>query len=860
MKYFSLLFLANFICFNARSQVDNEPLPENGTPVTSTSSRKGIFGKIIDQRTKKPIHLASVRLVKSAKNDKNQTAQKEEVIAALLSKDNGDFYFENIRQSNDLEILVSVAGYKDFSKEIATDSYRSPNGVMYAEKDLGNIGMTALVKTLKPVTIYLENPALQLGIDKKIYNPAKSITSEGGTAMDVIKDIPSVSVDVDGNVELRNSTPTIFVDGRPTELTLDQIPADNIEKIELITNPSAKYDAATTGGIINIILKKNRRKGLNGIVSGSLGTQNILRGNGSLNLRQGKLNFFVSGNYFRYNGRSNGQSFRENKSNGIVENSFNQYSDQKHLRRFTSVRSGLDYFIDNRNTLSFSQNFLRGRFRTDEFQHQEYYDSANNLNNLGERISDSWFQFNRNTSELIFTHKYPRDGEKLDAGVNYSYGNVKNYSNITNETFFTNGMPDGDPDNVRSDGGDRNNQLTLNLDFTDPISKETKIEAGARSFINNYSSYFNSYAIYNGSETKLPLSNDYKYTEVIHALYFTYTGRLNKIGYQIGLRGEYSKFTGVLIDSSENFGYEYPSSLGTIWNGLFPSVYLSKKLNENEEIQLNYSRRIRRPRFWQLNPFININDPLNLQEGNPRIKPEFTNSIEFNFSKTFVNNSNLLAVLYYRNTTQDITRYSDTISAEQYQQLHNAAVDPNAILNTFINAASNNRIGVEIILQQKVNKNFDFTPSVNLNYSSVNAGAAQSNLSNSGFNWSGKLNANYKIETKHPSIFNKLSFQLNSDYRSPMVIPQGRRLARFDADFAIRKDLFADDKGSVIIGVNDIFNSRKFGVIYDTETFYQKSYRRRSIRTFRITFSYRFGNNDFTLNRKNKPASGDNFD
>src|SRR6185312_3677217 len=226
------------------------------------------------------------------------------------------------------------------------------------------------------------------------------------------------------------------------------------------------------------------------------------------------------------------------------------------------------------------------------------------------------------------------------------------------------------------------------IDFVNPLGEDKKLEAGVRSYFNNYRSTFNSFSVNGNFETKLPLSNNYKYLESVQAAYITYTGKLKSIGFQAGLRGEYSKFTGTLIDSAKQFGYEYPGSLKNIWNSLFPSLYLSKKLNESEEIQLNYSRRVGRPDFWQLNPFIDINDPQNIQQGNPHLQPEFTNSLEFNYSKNFKNNSNFLGVIYYRNTVGDITRYSDTISKEQFQQLQNAAVDPNAILNTFINSKS----------------------------------------------------------------------------------------------------------------------------------------------------------------------------
>src|SRR5690606_33605934 len=211
-------------------------------------------------------------------------------------------------------------------------------------------------------------------------------------------------------------------------------------------------------------------------------------------------------------------------------------------------------------------------------------------------------------------------------------------------------------------------------------------------------------------------------------------------------------------DSARNFGYEYPTSIKNIWDALFPSLYLSKKLNDMEEIQLNYSRRVRRPGFWQLNPFIDINDPLNIQQGNPELKPEFRNSIEFNYSRNFKNNSNFMGSIYYRNTQGDITRYSDTLTTQQYQQLNNAAVDPSAILNTFINSQSVNRVGLELTLQQKIGTNFDLTPSLSFDYRKVKANVSKADLSNEGFDWEAELTANYKIRTKNErSLFNKMS-------------------------------------------------------------------------------------------------------
>lgn len=848
MKYILLLNLSVFFALNSWCQIDKEPIPDNDNAIIRFNSKNKVYGKVLDLQ-KKPIEAASVQLIKKVINNTSHQII-DSVISAMLTIHNGDFVFDNIPASDSLQLTISVVGYATHKGFISFDA-----GGSSQVKDVGNITLARQAQKLDAVTIVLDKPALQMGIDKKIYDVDKSLTSKGGTAVDIMKNIPSVSVDVDGNIELRNSSPTIFIDGRPTILTLDQIPSDNIDRVELITNPSAKYDASSTGGIINIILKKNRRTGLNGLVSAAVGTQDILSGNTNLNLRQGKLNFFLSGNYNQSGGESDSKSFRQNKYDGIIENYFNQYSTNERTRKFTSVRFGIDYFIDNRNTLTASQGLVQGRFTNGEIQKQEYLNSNKVMERYGDRTSDSRFQFNRYNTQANYTHKYPKEGKEINGSVDVSYGDVNDNSHILNTFYLTDGSLYSDPNLVRNNGANDNNQVTAKIDFVNPLKNENRIETGLRSYSNNFTSYFNSFALLNGGEVKLPLSNRYKYKEVVDAAYFTYTGKIKSIGYQAGIRGEYSKFTGTLIDSAKTFGYEYPDQIKNIWDALFPSLYLSKKFNDDEEIQLNYSRRVRRPNFWHLNPFIDINDPLNIQQGNPELKPEFTNSMEFNYSKTFKNRSNFLGVLYYRNTQQDITRFSDTITAAQFQQLNNAAVDPNAILNTFINAQSTNRLGIELTLQQKFSKNFDVTPSVSIGYRKVKASASQQNISNEGYNWSTKFTANYKIETKNPSVFNKLSFQVTGEYESPRIIPQGKRLEQFDSDFALRKDLFKNDKGSITFSINDIFNTHRYGVIYDTETFYQESYRRRSVRRFRITFSYKFGDSEFSLFKRSRDNS-----
>ena len=674
-------------------------------------------------------------------------------------------------------------------------------------------------------------------------------------AVDIMRNIPTVSVDIDGNVELRKSTPQIFVDGRPTILTLDQIPADNIEKVELITNPSAKFDAASSAGIINIVLKKNKRIGLNGVLTAGAGTPQLYNSNLSLNLREGKVNFFVSGGYNQSGGIAKGKTERENRENGLATDYFNQETKNDRKRKSYSVRFGIDYFIDNRNTLTLTQNFSTGKYENNETQDQEYLNNSKIVEYYGKRFAEGHSTYDRARTGLFYKHNFPEEGKELTADINYNYGPGSENSSINNSFYWPDGLLKETPAMVRNNGSNNNDQVTFQVDFVNPLAKERKLESGFRSYYNKFSSLYEAFAMDNGQEVKLPLSNNYVYQEKINALYFTYSGKQNSVTYQFGLRAELSKFDGELLDSAFTFGYEYPDGIKNIWKALFPSTFFSKQLTETDQLQINYTRRIRRPRFWQLNPFIDINDPTNLRQGNPQLRPEFINSFELNYNRDY-KTGNFLASLYYRNNPDDITQYSDTISAAQYVQLDNAAVDPNAILNTYINASTTNRYGAEFTVQQKFGTDFEITPSVDLQYRTVKARVKDLDLSNQGFNWEAKLIATYKIVTKEKSFFNDMSFQLTGEYESQEVIPQGRREPQYQVDIAIRKDILKDKKGSLVFAVNDLFNTHRYGTIYDTETFYQESYRRRSIRNIRLTFSYKFGDTNFSLFRKNADRGG----
>ncbi|RZK46549.1 MAG: TonB-dependent receptor, partial [Pedobacter sp.] len=532
---------------------------------------------------------------------------------------------------------------------------------------------------------------------------------------------------------------------------------------------------------------------------------------------------------------------------------FNQQTETDRKRIFRSVRFGTDFFIDNRNTLSFSQNFVKGRFGNTEMQTQEYRDASYLLTQTGSRTSDGNSQFKRGNSQLNYTHNFPKQGMELTADVTYNAGDGFNRSLISNYYYNPDGSTAIDPNFVRNSGSNESDQLTIQTDFVNPLSENSKLEMGLRAFSQNNSNVFNAFSLNNATEIKLPLSTNVKYDENVYAGYVTYSNKWKGIRFQAGLRGEYSQFDGELVDSAQKFGYKLPLDAGDIFDGLFPSLYLTREISEGKEIQLNFSRRIRRPDFWQLNPFIDINDPLNIRQGNPRLRPEYVNSFEFNYNQRLTN-GNFLGVLYFRNNVADITMFSDTITTEQFQQLNNAAISPNAILNTFINAQYTNRMGAEFTLNKTIGT-LEIIPNINLQYRKVKAMVGGLNLSNQGFNWESKLIFNYKFPSQK-GVLKNTNVQLSAQYESKEIIPQGRNKEQFESDFALRKEFLKNKAAAITFAVNDLFNTDRWGQIYDTENFYQDAYRRWNVRNFRVSFSYRFGKSDFKFGNQRENRSG----
>lgn len=772
--------------------------------------------------------------------------QKESLVGGQLTNTKGEFDIPGVVIGRNYRLEISGIGYKFYEQPLSFTNQSRDNVI-----NLGKIELEPEAAVLDVVTVTGQRSALQMGIDRKTFDVSQSLNTTGGTAIDVMRNIPSVSVDVDGNITLRRNAPQIFVDGRPTILSLDQIPADYIERVELITNPSAKFDAASSGGIINVVLKKDKKLGLNG--NFTIGTGMPKNNNASLgiNWREGKFNIFMNGSYNNNYAEPEGRSNRINKSHGEILNYYNQESLSERENTFKSFRFGADYYINNTNSITLSQSFSKGDFNSKQNQDQVWLDADKIITRTGKRNSANENNWNRSSTRLNYERKLAGQGRKLTADATFNMGGSDNLSRIINSNFNADGSPMPTTPLVNNNGESKSKQFTFQTDYESLIGDVGKFEIGARFFIDNQKSIFNSYSVNEGVSTKLPLSNNIEYTEKIAALYSTYANQIPDldIRYQFGLRAEYSNFDGKLVDSNRSFGYELPKKLSNIMDGLFPSLFVTKTLANGDELQLNFSRRIRRPNFWQINPFVDISDAVNIRKGTPGLKPMFTNSFELNYNKIY-DKGNFLTTIYYRTTANHILTFADTISTELYEELKDANVEPTAIVNEFVNGKSRNRWGMEFVLQQKFTPNFDITPSVNMQYTMVSASSNNMNLSNEGFNWDAKLTANYRF-TNRSGLLKSLSIQGLGEYESAEVTPQGKRKEFWVANIALRKQFLKNNRATLTFALNDIFNSERRGNIYDTPYYYQDSFGRRNVRNFRITFNLKFGKADFSLFKRN---------
>ena len=869
MKKLFLIAALFIYAYNASAQFPGGA-PANGKGMQQPPSIGHVYGKLVDSAGK-PIGEASIVILHN-RFDSVAKKRKDILLKAVATQANGEFSFSELPVFGALKLKVTAIGYKPaeqtvtFEMKMPAGDPKPSNDPMSAmtafDKDLGNIKLSTEAKVLQNVTVTTNASGLKLDIDKKVFNVEKNITSAGGTAVDVMRNVPSVQVDVEGNVKLRNAAPQLFVDGRPTTLTLDQIPADAIQSVEVITNPSAKFDASGgNAGILNIVLKKNKQSGYNGNIMAGVDSRGGINAGGSFNLRQNKFNFSASVMMNQRKNKTTGSTNRLNYGDTLTNVFQNNLNRTKGAFMFGKL--GVDYYVTNRATISVGAIKVHGEFNpgeTIDITTDSLFNAGLKRSMYSQRLSSGTRTFDANGLQLGYVYNFPKQGEQLTADANYFSGKNSNNSLYTTN-YYSAGVINGSQlQRITGDGG--NKFVTIQTDYINPITSVTKLEAGLRGQLRTTSNNNESYMGRSSNEmAKIAAStSNYKNNDNVYAAYVSVKSSIKNFGYQVGVRAESSEYQGELTNTGDKFSNKYPISL-------FPSLFLSQKLNNKQELQFSFTRRINRPNFFQLIPMIDYSDSLNITRGNPNLRPEFTSSFEMSYSKTFKGNNNILGSVYYKRSTDLITRF--------LTKDINPFTAKEDVINTYVNANSSYSYGAELTSVNYLTKIWDVTTNVNLYKSKINTDNITGTSQDAMLSWFGKINNNFKL----PKNF---AIQLSGEYQSKTNLPVNNNQGGFGGgggpfgqaqssaqgyirpfwgmDIAVRKSFLKNNAATIGLTFSDMFRSRKQDQHSESIYFAQDYNRLNNPQMLRLNFTYRFGKMDMSLSKRQNTKSTTNQD
>ncbi len=772
-----------------------------------------VKGKVIDAGTQSPLDFVNVTVFKPGNSIP---------VASVVSNANGEFTLPTVNNGK-YSLRISYVGYNTHNQEL-----------IVSEKPLhlGTIPLEGNAKNLATVEVIGQGSQMRFDIDKKVFSVDKNISAAGGSASDVLKNIPSVKVDNEGNVSLRkDANVEVWINGKPSGLTADnraqvlqQMPAESIESIEIMTNPSAKFNPEGTAGIINLVMKKNRKAGYYGSVSAGLmyptGGKIGQSFGTNINYNSGKIDAYLNVGYRAMNFKGGGNSTRyNNASPTLADTILTQNNVMRNSFSGLFMRTGIDYHLNDKNTISIGgfgmagsgkSNSTLNYLKTDLISNQIIRDYSQTNTGTGTRPSVN--------INLDYRHDFDSKGNhNLMTSLSYSAHN-RGGDNRYQQTDLPS------PANDKTQSSDNNNkELSFKADYTNKFTETSRFEAGWQSTVSNRLSDASGY--YTQTNVNLPeYQNKFDYDEMIHAAYLTYGDRfLDKFSMQGGLRAEYldKKFTNTTTTGAQTI--DPKSTLQ-----LFPSMYLSYTLSKSDEIQLNYTRRVNRPRGRQISPFRDYSDSTSISYGNPNLLPEYSSALELNYLKSWQSHS-LSASAYYRITDNVIENV----------RFFNAGT----MENTYMNIAKRQNSGLELVAKDQLFTILNLTSSVNLYHSKINSSVYVNPYNTaisttipgqSTFSWSANMMANLMLSKT-------MSGQITAEYSSPTLIAQGKESAEYKIDLGLRKTFF-DRKLSVNIMAMDIFNFNKEKTTTLGTGFYQvaESYFRRRMIGFSV--SYNFGN------------------
>lgn len=790
-----------------------------GTDAEQQKPNRGVvFGKLMDEQNNEPLMYASLVL---------HRATDSVMVTGGISDETGRFYIEQV-PFGQYYMVINFVGYPKQTYGDISVTRASP------AFDTGTMEIKAGAALLSEVTVEASRQLMEAGLDRRVINVSQELTSTGSTALELMQNIPSVVVDFDGNVSLRGSTNvTILVDGRPSTLTgltseeaLEQIPSEMIERVEVVTNPSVRYEPDGTSGIINVVLKKERKPGYNGMVSINAGTDNSYNGSLNFNYNHNGLNLFgnVSGRFSDSDGFGNSQ--RVSLLPGSDPSYLFQENDYTRGGRTYNFQLGADYDFNSYNRLTFSVS--KSARNRNMFDITEYRDLYFNMDprNVFLRETDFDMLHDGMRYNLGYQRSFDEQYRKLSFDMDFSTRNMDRNQDYYQQLFgsnFSDPLTDMQPyESTVLDGS--NWMFSLQLDYEHPLGEDTKFEVGARSYFRELDTDFQFTNLQTDpSEWEDIFSNRFVYNEQVHAAYGIYSTMLGKYSLQAGLRLEQAMVNADQMTTGETFEKNYFS-----W---YPSLHIRRNFENNHAVQLSYSRRINRPHNRNINPFVRYNSEYDISYGNPSLDPEYINSYELGYTK-FFENTTLNPALFYRNTDGMITRYrtmnEDGITETTYENL-NKGISYGAELVASQTITSWWRINVNMAYFRRI----------------IQGGAAQMDVENDSYSWNARLSNNFE--------FGKgWTMQVNGDYSSPVVMLQGEMKEMYTVDVGLRKNVL-NNNGTITLRMSDIFDTRRFRMYNYGNNFTMDMERKRTSRAIVLGFSYRINEYD----RKGRERNGD---
>lgn len=765
---------------------------------TFAQNSPSIKGTVSDGKT--PIEFVSVILKKS--NDSTKVASYA-VTDAL-----GNFSLEKV-VSGDYQLQFELIGFKTASKKITFTN----TGI--------NLGTTVLqndTNVLNAVIVNSNKKQIQKTDEGFVFNAASNISQTGGTATDMLKSIPTVAVDADGGISLRGKTPMILINGKNSAITnMDQIAASSIESIEVISNPTAKYDANAESGIINIKLKKNNQAGLNGavVLGGGFGAKGRMNSSVQLNQKTEKWNFGL-GYDNRFAGRT--KKIKGERTNYFIadEHYIDQNRSDQRTEGLQNLKFNIDFSPSERNTFSFEALGNLENQDNDETLHTAVHTNTNRF--FSNNIRHSLELERSKAAELAFNYdrKFSDNRKSLNVGITSSFNFHRENTDIDTNNYDENEVIIGDPALQKTHNYEKENISNVFLNYAVPISEKAIVETGYKGTFRFFNSDFQSADQINNDYVVNPLaSNIFDFNEQINAAYgllnsFIGTAENPKWKYNLGIRAEQVTNNGKTQNNSDNFSNNYLK--------LFPSASLQLNLKSDEFLKLGYSKRINRPDLDNLNPFVDITDALNPHGGNPYLKPEIIHIVELGYNKEWENYS-ISANAFYRNANNTI---------KQYAELQ----DNGVVLLKPQNIGTTTTYGLETIFSLKPFKFYNANLSITAFQQNIDASNLAQDVVNKAFNWYGKIINNFA-----PWQGGKL--QIIGNYNSALATPQGKRIPIYNVDMGFQQKL---GKGNARLGlvITDLFNTLESGYKNNTALFSNNRTSKSDTRALMLTFAYTF--------------------